>query len=207
LQDGEVEEGKIVVLDDFFAGAGGDGLGEELSGFGEEREHFQFVEEALGRFDVEKHFDAVGEFVEGSDAEGKLHAGFRAELVDEKLRVGVTFYVLEEEGGAAGFRFTYAVGDFGDFEDWICFGLDAFEFAGAVEGGDPLAEVVEGQGVLLGNDDYTRGVRGEGLERGEIKVKIKIQILNTGVTGDHRVGPLQFRAKHGDHVVGGDDTG
>ena len=47
LQDGEVEKGKVVVFDYFFAGSGGDGLGEELSGFGEEREHFEFVEEAL----------------------------------------------------------------------------------------------------------------------------------------------------------------
>jgi hypothetical protein len=42
-------------------------------------------------------------------------------------------------------HFADAVGDFGDFEDGVDFGLDAFEFAGAVEGGDPLAEVVEGQ--------------------------------------------------------------
>jgi hypothetical protein len=41
--------------------------------------------------------------------------------------------------------FTYAVGDFGDFENRISFGLDALEFAGAVEGGYPLAKVGEGQ--------------------------------------------------------------
>jgi hypothetical protein len=29
--------------------------------------------------------------------------------------------------------------------------LDALEFAGAVQGGDPLAEVVEGQGSPLGD--------------------------------------------------------
>ncbi len=40
LEDGEVEQGEIVVLDYFFAGAGGDCLGEELSGFGQEGEHF-----------------------------------------------------------------------------------------------------------------------------------------------------------------------
>ena len=37
-------------------------------------------------------------------------------------------YVLEKKGGAAGFsgfRFAYAVGDFGDFEDWIGFGFYA----------------------------------------------------------------------------------
>src|ERR1022692_2512126 len=79
------------------------------------------------------------------------------------------FYVLEKERGAAGFwcrvppRFAWrdsrggcphmvcggayafadAVGDFCDFQDGVDFGLDAFEFAGAVEGGDPLAEVVQ----------------------------------------------------------------
>jgi hypothetical protein len=34
LQDGEIEERKIVSLDDFFAGAGGDDLGKKLSSFG-----------------------------------------------------------------------------------------------------------------------------------------------------------------------------
>ena len=31
LQDGEIEKRKIIALDDFFAGAGGDGLGKELA--------------------------------------------------------------------------------------------------------------------------------------------------------------------------------
>jgi hypothetical protein len=86
------------------------------------------------------------------------------------LRAGVAFEVLEEECGAAGsvvptsrkigekwgtlcggaaYAFADAVGDFGDFQDGVDFGLDAFEFAGAVEGGDPLTEVVEGQRGLL----------------------------------------------------------
>jgi len=34
LQDGEIEERKIVVADDFFTGSGGNGLGEEFSRFG-----------------------------------------------------------------------------------------------------------------------------------------------------------------------------
>jgi hypothetical protein len=34
LQDGEIEERKIVVADDFFAGARCDSLGEKFSGFG-----------------------------------------------------------------------------------------------------------------------------------------------------------------------------
>jgi hypothetical protein len=44
-------------------------------------------------------------------------------------------------GGA----FADAIRYFCDFENWIYFGLDALEFAGAVKSGDPLAEVVEGQ--------------------------------------------------------------
>jgi hypothetical protein len=148
LQDGEVEKGEIIVLDDLFAGAGGDGLGEKLSGFGEKGKHFEFVEEALRRFEVHEDADAVGEFVEGVDAERELHSGIGAELVDENLRAGMVFNVLEEKGGATEFsssRLAYAVGYFRDFQNGIDFGLDAFELAGAVKSGNPLAEVIEGQ--------------------------------------------------------------
>jgi len=56
-------------------------------------------------------------------------------------------------------HFADAVGDFGGFQDGVDFSLDAFEFAGAVEGGDPLAEVVEGQKItLLGTNDYKQWV-------------------------------------------------
>jgi hypothetical protein len=48
--------------------------------------------------------------------------------------------------------FAYTICDFRDFQNRVDFGLDALEFAGAVEGGDPLAEVVEGQRGLLGNE-------------------------------------------------------
>ena len=94
-------------------------------------------------------------------------------LVDEELRAGMAFDVFEEKGGAAGgltshcarldsrggcphaacggvCALAHAIGDLGDFEDGVGFGLDALEFAGAVECGDPLAEVVEGQKDLLG---------------------------------------------------------
>ena len=70
LQDGEVQQGEIISFDDLFAGAGGDGFWKEFSGFGEEREHFQLVQEALRGFDVEEPFDAVGEFVEGTHFQG-----------------------------------------------------------------------------------------------------------------------------------------
>ena len=39
----------------------------------------------------------------------------------------------------------HAVGDLGDFEDWIYFGADFLQFAGAVERGDPVSQVVVGQ--------------------------------------------------------------
>jgi hypothetical protein len=61
-------------------------------------------------------------------------------------------------------HFADAVGDFGDFQDGIDFGSDAFEFTGAVEGGDPLSEVVEGQKWgLQGTNDYKQWlvIRGE----------------------------------------------
>jgi hypothetical protein len=58
-------------------------------------------------------------------------------------------------GGSRQMHFADAVGDFGNFQDGVDLCLDAFEFAGAVEGGDPLAEVVEGQKIsLLGTNDY-----------------------------------------------------
>ena len=80
LQDGEVEQREIVALDHFFAGAGGNGFGEELAHLSQHGEHFYFVEEALRGFHVHEDADAVGDFVEGVDAEGELHAGFGAEL-------------------------------------------------------------------------------------------------------------------------------
>jgi hypothetical protein len=226
LQDGKVEEGEVVVLDNFFAGAGGDRLREESSGLGKERKHLQFIEEALRGLDVEKHLDTVGEFVEGVHAQGHLHAGFGAELVDEELVAGVTFYVLEEQGGAAwlyrfvvptqakrrlgwgtlfrGDSFADSVCDLRDFKDGIDFGLNAFEFAGAIEGGDPLAEVDEGQRASPGNFRLYRDKFATDL-RGCTGIKKQKQNKNLA-TGAHRVGLLEFGAEHGDYVVGGDYT-
>jgi hypothetical protein len=80
-----------------------------------------------------------------------LHSGFGAELINEELGVGVTFDVLEKQGWAAasltqakrwlgwgtlfwdgGLAFAYAVGDFGNFENGIDFGLYAFQFPASV---------------------------------------------------------------------------
>ncbi len=122
FQDGKPVERKVVATDDFFAGAGGDGLGKEFAHLGEHGQHFYFVEEALRGFDVHEGADAVGDFVELVDFEREVHAAGGAELVDEHLRAGMAFEVLEEQSGAAGFA--DAVGDFGDFEDGIYFGAD-----------------------------------------------------------------------------------
>jgi hypothetical protein len=69
-------------------------------------------------------------------------------LIDEDLGAGVTFDVLKEQGGAAGRRslasITFAshlgdpVGDFSDFEDGINLGAYFFQFASAVQRGNPI---------------------------------------------------------------------
>src|SRR5579859_971735 len=71
----------------------------------------------------------------------------------------MAFNVLKQKCGASGpdsggrlsphMHFRDAVGYFGNLENGIGFGLNALEFTGAVQGGDPLAEVVEGQRVPL----------------------------------------------------------
>jgi hypothetical protein len=62
--------------------------------------------------------------------------------------------VLEEKSSSARRSFGIAafgdaVCDFGNFENRTGFGLDPFELTRAVERRDPLAKVVEGQGVPL----------------------------------------------------------
>jgi len=60
---------------------------------------------------------------------------------------------LKEQGRTAWLRrflFADAICNFRDFKNRVGFGLDAFELASAVKRGDPLAEVVEGQGFLSG---------------------------------------------------------
>ena len=100
---------------------------------------------------VEESADAVGYSVEGVDVEGELHAGLGAELVHEGSGAGVACDVFEQEGGAAGaaLRVTLELGgavcDLGHLEVWADGVLDDGEFAGAVEAGDPFAEVFVGQ--------------------------------------------------------------
>ena len=72
----------------------------------------------------------------------------------------MSFEILKQQSRPAGVplgvaAFGDAVGDFRNLENRIGFGLDALQFAGAVERGDPLAEVVEGQRIPLWvTDDY-----------------------------------------------------
>ncbi len=107
-----------------------------------------------GDFTSMKCADAVGDFVERIDLEREVHAALGAELVDQDLRAGMAFDVLKEQRGTAGrgrpasitrLTFADAVGDFGDFEYRVDFGANFFEFAGAVERGDPVTQVVVGQ--------------------------------------------------------------
>ena len=153
LQDGEVEQGKAVAFDDFFAGARRNRPGEELAGLSEQRQHLQLIEEALRRLYIHEHANAGADLVVGVDADCQLHSRFRSELVDQELRAGMTFEILEKQCRTAGnalrvAAFRNAVGDLGDFKNGVGLGLNAFELAGAIERGDPLTEVVEGQSFL-----------------------------------------------------------
>jgi hypothetical protein len=99
--------------------------------------------------------NAVGNVGEVFDLEGSLHPRFRSELVDQDARTGMAFHVLKEERRSAGLQrlepmagasFRNAVGNLGDLQDGIHFGFDPLEFAGALQGGEPVSEVVVGHG-------------------------------------------------------------
>ena len=140
------------LADDFLARAGGNRLGKELSHLGQHGQHLYFVEKALRRLHVHELADAVGDFVERIHFERHLHAARRAELVDEN-RKAAALHVFEQQrrsatcgaGALARDALRHPVGDLGDFQHRIDFGLDALQFAGAVERGDPVAKVVVGQ--------------------------------------------------------------
>ncbi len=102
MQDGEIEQRKVVALDDLFAGAGGHCAREEFSCFRQQGQHLELVEKSLRGLDVHEHADAGADFVVGIHAHRQLHARVGAELVDQELRSGVAFQVLEEKSGTAG---------------------------------------------------------------------------------------------------------
>ena len=144
LQYGEIEQRKVIALDDFLAGAGLNRLGKELSHFRQHGKHFYFVEKALRRFDVHEVANAIGDFVECVHFKREVHAQGRTELVDQYLRSRVTLNVLEKQRRAAGIAlliaaFGNAIRDFRDFEDGVNFGADLFQFTSTVEGCDPVA--------------------------------------------------------------------
>ena len=151
---GKSSNEKLSRLIDFFARPGRHRAREKLAGFRQQRKHLQLVEKSLRRLHIHEHADASGDLVERIDAESKLHARFGAELIDQNLRTGMALEVLEEQSRAALGAFGIAtlgdaVGDFGNLKNGIGFGLDALQLAGAIERGDPLAEVVEGQRIPL----------------------------------------------------------
>src|SRR5580698_1205391 len=153
LQNRKIEQRKVVALNNFFARSGRHRLRKEFPYLGEQWEHLQFVEKSLRGFYVHEHADAVGDLIERIDAEGEFHARFRTELIDQHLRTGMTFYILKQKRGAAGRTLGVAtlrdaVGDLGDFKNRVSFGLDALQFAGALQRGYPLAKVVKGQRIL-----------------------------------------------------------
>ena len=83
LQDGKIQQREILFLDDFFAWAGGDDLGEELAHIGQHGQHLQLFQKAFRRLHVEQLADAVGDFVQTIHAQRHLHAALGAELVDQ----------------------------------------------------------------------------------------------------------------------------
>ncbi len=150
LQDGEVEQRKIVPLDDLFTRACGHAPRKKLSSFGQERKHLELVEKTLRRLHLHEHAKAARNLVEGIDPERKLHAGVGTELIDEDLRAGMALQVLEQESGTALRAFGiaalgHAVSDFSNLKNRIGFGVDALQLTRAIERRDPLTKVVEGQ--------------------------------------------------------------
>ena len=151
LQHREIQQREAAAANDFLAGAGGDQLGKEAAHLGEHGQHADFIEKALGRFDIHELADAAGDFVERVAVERQVHAALGAELVDEQLGGGIAFEVFKEQrrtaraAAAARTPLGDAVGDFGNFQNGIALGLDALEFAGAIQGGDPFSKVVVGQ--------------------------------------------------------------
>ena len=131
LQDGKIEQREVVALDHFLTRAGGNLLGEKLAHFGQHGQHLDFVEDALRRLDVHEVLDPVGDLVKRVHIKRHPHATLGAELVDQDLRARMAFDVFEKQRRAAWpvraarSPLGDAVGDFGDLQDGIGFGLDA----------------------------------------------------------------------------------
>ena len=146
LEDRKGIEVDVLFDDDLFAAGlfGADGLGECAGERAQLRQHLELVEQAFGSLDVPQAFDALGNFIEPLDAERQRHPSLAAELVDEDLVAGVTFYVFKEQRRTAAFG--DAIGDLGDLQLRRDFFADAPEFASFFECFDPVAQIVVGQG-------------------------------------------------------------
>ena len=159
LQNGKLIQREAILADHFLARAGWNRLGEELAHLSEHGQHLDFVQEALWGLDVHERADAAGDLIEGVHFEREIHAARGAELVDEDLSAGMTLDVFKKQSGASGNfgaslgrmrgspgrppsladALAHTVGNFGDLEDGIDFGLNFLQFAGTVQSRDPLA--------------------------------------------------------------------
>src|SRR5450756_23369 len=66
------------------------------------------------------------------------------------MRAGIALQVLEQQsfpadGSLLVFTFRNPIGNFRNLQNWVRFGADAPEFSGAVEGLDPVPQIVVGQ--------------------------------------------------------------
>ena len=162
---------EIITLDHFLARPGGDFLGKEFAHFGQHGQHLDFVEQALRRLNVHEHLDAVGNLVQRVDVERHGHTALRAELVDEDAGAGMPFDVLEEQRRAAGTvgaarpPLGDAVGNLGDLQNGIGFGLDALQFSGLFQRGNPFPQVLIGQRLTSAFYGFESGTIIEGDRR------------------------------------------
>ncbi len=145
LQDGKFKQREIFAANDFLARAGLHGLRKKRTEFGELRQHFDFVEQALRRLHVEKTADARRHFVNVRDFEREIHAALAAQHVDEQRNARALRF-FKQQGRAAGAR--HAIGDLRDFEDRIDFSGDAPQFALFFQLGNEFAQIPVRQNIL-----------------------------------------------------------
>ncbi len=164
LENGKDVEVEVVAQDDLLTRCvfGSNGLGEGAGERAELRQHFELVEEALGRLDVHQADDALRDFVEALDTERESHAALAAELVDEDSVAGMTLDVFKKQRRATGSimgAFAWrgraapgtdladAIGYLGDLKLGGNLFADALELAVLFEGSDPVAQIVVSQGI------------------------------------------------------------
>ena len=95
LQDREVEHREIFALDHLLAGPAVHAFWEKLACLGKQGQHLQLVQKSLRGFHIHEHPNTPGNFVVRIHSHRQLHARFRAELVNQKLRTTVAFHILK----------------------------------------------------------------------------------------------------------------